>query len=154
MTLCFVGLGGNLGRPLETFRGVLELLDAHKSILDLVCSRVYRSSPVSDLEQPDFFNAVCRFSCSLSAQELFCFLEGVEVIMGKRPKPKNAPRVIDLDLLFYGELVLNSPGLILPHPRWSERLFVLKPLSELTERAEVHELLKKSYEGQVVWIND
>ena len=83
-------------------------------------------------KQREYLNAVCRFETTLSPFELLDALEMIEKALGKRPKPKEAPRVIDLDLIFYGDCQINSPKLTVPHPRWNQRLFVLAPLAELT----------------------
>ncbi len=111
------------------------MLGEHAQIFSLTCSKFHETKPISNLDkpldQPNFINAVCRFECALSLYELFSFLEEVERKLGKKPKAKNAPRLIDLDLIFYGETVHRSSKLTVPHPRWKERTFVLKPLAEV-----------------------
>src|SRR5690606_9206171 len=100
---------------------------------NLECSKFYITAAVSDIPQKDFLNAVCRFLTSLGPIEIFKELEKIEILLGKIPKDKNAPRIIDLDLLFYGNKVFYDPilNLTIPHPRWKERSFVLEPLAEL-----------------------
>ena len=128
---CYVALGSNLGNSKELLEMALKQLSIHPQISQLQHSKFYETKPVSDLPQPNFLNAVCRFKCTLSINELFSFLEGVECSLGKVKKPKNAPRLIDLDLIFYGDQIYKSAALTVPHPRWKERTFVLKPLAEL-----------------------
>jgi 2-amino-4-hydroxy-6-hydroxymethyldihydropteridine diphosphokinase len=92
---------------------------------------VYRSEPVGHREQPDFFNAVVRGRTELEPGALLARLHAVEEAMGRRRSFRNAPRVIDLDLLACGDRVVDTPELLLPHPRLAERAFVLVPLAEV-----------------------
>ncbi|MFN0065540.1 MAG: 2-amino-4-hydroxy-6-hydroxymethyldihydropteridine diphosphokinase [Chlamydiales bacterium] len=133
MTVCFVAFGGNLGPVKATFDRCCDSLKSCSAISHFELSPLYITSPVSTIEQPPYLNAVCRFTCTLSLYELFSLLKNIEERMGKRPKPKTHPRPIDLDLLFYGEEVHCSKELVVPHPRWHERLFVIKPLSDLVD---------------------
>lgn len=94
-------------------------------------SSIYETDPVGYADQPRFWNMVARVSTQLSAQELLAALTGIEQAMGRLRSFRNAPRIIDLDILLYGDLVLNEPGLHLPHPRMTGRAFVLRPLAEL-----------------------
>lgn len=129
----YVGLGSNLGDPLAMLAKALCSLESLPGNSGLTVSPIYLTSPVSDLPQPDFLNAVCRFKTTLAPHTLFAELQRIEKNLGQLPKPKNAPRLIDLDILFYGDLQIRSPDLEIPHPRWRERLFVLRPLADLTE---------------------
>lgn len=124
-----MGLGGNQGNVIENFAFALRSVE--KRFNSCVASRIYRTSPVSAIEQPHFLNACCRFECFLSPFELLSALGEIEKEAGKVPKRRDEPRPLDLDLLFYGEEVLFSQGLVLPHPRWHERLFVIAPLADL-----------------------
>ncbi len=131
MTLAYVGLGANLGEPRQ------QLLAALNELNDLPKTRVtgrsgfYRSAPLDHADQPDFLNAVAELDTELLPQALFDQLQEIEKRHGReRPFP-NAPRTLDLDLLLYGEQVLATPTLTLPHPRMRERAFVLQPLLEL-----------------------
>ena len=96
----FVGLGSNLGDSREVLNAALDEIRAFAS--HLTVSSLYRSSPVSPLPQPDFLNQVCRFKTSLKPLELLAALQAIECKLGKKEKPKDAPRLIDLDILFYG----------------------------------------------------
>lgn len=128
----YVGIGSNLADPIEKVTEALCLLEALPAISEFAASPLYLTSPVSDLPQPDFVNAVCRFKTTLTPVELFAELQKIERHMGQSPKPKNAPRLIDLDILFFGQASFQTEQLEIPHPRWKERLFVLRPLADLT----------------------
>ncbi|MCE5317434.1 MAG: 2-amino-4-hydroxy-6-hydroxymethyldihydropteridine diphosphokinase [Parachlamydia sp.] len=128
----YVGLGSNLGDPGALVAEALGLLEALPILSEFEASPFYLTSPVSDLPQPHFINAVCRFKTTLSPLKLFAELQKIERHLGQTPKPKNAPRLIDLDILFFGKERLLTSELEIPHPRWKERLFVLRPLADLT----------------------
>lgn len=132
MVECFVGLGGNLEGSLETMRECVQKIGRFEGVENVFVSRLFLTTPVSDIPQPSFFNAACRFDCRLPLLELWNCLEVLEIQLGKEVKPKNAPRLIDIDLLFFGEVCFRSESLIVPHPCWQDRLFVLAPLAELT----------------------
>lgn len=127
----YVGLGGNIGLTLSILKNALVAMAQIPEIEHMSVSRFYRTSPVGGVEQADFINAVCRFHTFLTPQALLRKLQDIEVALGKKPKAKNAPRRIDLDILFYGKLAYSSADLMIPHPHWKERLFVLVPLAEL-----------------------
>jgi 2-amino-4-hydroxy-6-hydroxymethyldihydropteridine diphosphokinase len=115
----YLGLGGNLGDPPATFRHALNHLAEHAQIIGV--SKLYRSKPYGFSDQPDFYNAAARISR----------LQDVEQKLGKKVIRENGPRIIDLDLLLYGDDTLNLPDLQLPHPGILERDFVLRPLHDL-----------------------
>ena len=133
MPTCFIGLGGNLGDTFAVFQKAINLLQKTPHIFNLKGSRLFKTSAVSPLAQPAYLNAVCCFESTLEPEKLFERLEEIETLCGKTPKSKEAPRVIDLDLLFYGSKIIFTPGLIVPHPLWHTRLFVLRPLADLAE---------------------
>ena len=125
----YVGLGANLGNPRETFDWALEKISAFAEVRDT--SRLYRSKPYGFPDQPDFLNATVRLATELEPLALLRALRGVEAELGKVVARENGPRVIDLDLLLYGEEVCDSEELTLPHPGIPERDFVLRPLHDL-----------------------
>lgn len=129
----FLGLGGNLGDVLDTLDRTVARITATPGITDVVVSPYYRTSPVSDIPQNDFFNAVCRLRTTLSPRQLLEKMQAIEIFMGKVVKDKNAPRIIDIDILLYDTIVIADSDLEIPHPRWMERLFVLQPLLHLTD---------------------
>lgn len=129
----YLGMGANLGDPLLTLCRAAEAITKLPDIGNIRFSHLYKTSPVN-ATPPDFLNAVCCFSTNLDPSTLQRQIEKIERELGKVPKSKDAPRYIDLDLLFYGTLTLTTERLTVPHPRWKERLFVLYPLRDLTEK--------------------
>lgn len=94
-------------------------------------SPVYDTAPVGNTEQPRFLNMVCAVNMELLPAELLKWVKGIEAEMGRESGPPNSPRPIDIDILFYGSQVISTPGLIVPHPRLAERVFVLMPLADI-----------------------
>lgn len=133
----FVGLGGNIGDTSRILRQALKQLEGLEGVFDLKVSSFYLTTPVGPIPQDHYVNAACCFDTSYSAVELLVELQKIEIILGKVEKPKNAPRVIDLDLLFFDTEIHHSAKLQVPHPRWRERLFVLTPLSDLVDELDV-----------------
>ena len=143
----YIALGGNLVGTLQAMQQVVAQLKGIQGIEKLTSSRLYRTSPVSRVPQPDYLNAVCRFQTSLSLENLWQSLQFLELEMGKKSKPKESPRLIDIDLLFYGKETRVSNDLIVPHSRWKERLFVLTPLADVTDIAPTGEQIQKILKG-------
>ncbi|MCH9627479.1 MAG: hypothetical protein S4CHLAM2_11190 [Chlamydiales bacterium] len=147
MDTVYLGLGGNFEGSLAVMRRCVRLLSEMGKVAQFRCSRVYRTTPVSLVPMRDFLNAVCGFECGLPLMELWEKLKELEKALGKVPKPKHAPRLIDIDLLFYGETVYDAKELKVPHPKWHERLFVLAPLAEIAEKVpfdlDVGKMLEK-----------
>jgi 2-amino-4-hydroxy-6-hydroxymethyldihydropteridine diphosphokinase len=127
----YVGLGGNVGDSVMLLHRALDLISEHSCIHGVRSSALYRSVAVSPEPQCDFVNAVCVFTTTLSSLALLHYLQSIEQQLGKLPKAKTAPRPIDLDILLYGMEMVQLPDLQVPHPFWSERLFVLLPMAEL-----------------------
>lgn len=127
----YLGLGGNIGDTPSVLRSALRHIAALSGLSDFKVSRFYQTTPVSDAPQAPYVNAVCCFKTTLGAYALLAQLQKIEALHGKLPKPKNAPRPIDIDILFFGLEQYAGPELEIPHPRWRERLFVIKPLSDL-----------------------
>lgn len=156
-TEVFVGLGSNLGFPVKTLADAIEKLKALSHVADVKCSRFYETSPVGKEKQPMFINAVCSFKTEMNALALLEALQKIELELGKVAKPKDAPRVIDLDILFFGRENHNTKRLTIPHPCWKERLFVLAPLAELTSSLWVFEenkLIYKDIQEMIKWFPD
>jgi len=128
--LVYVGLGANLGDARQTLRQALEALSNTPGIWALRSSHVYRSAPV-DAEGPDYLNAVAELHTSLAAAALLRRLHAIEDAHGRLRPHRNAPRTLDLDLLWYGGQTIDVPDLQVPHPRMHVRAFVLLPLMEL-----------------------
>lgn len=132
MPRAFIGIGSNIGNRIENCARAVELLSSHASAVEL--SSVYSSEPVGLPNQPDFINLVAMVKTHLNPYDLLGELLYIERRMGRVRKERWGPRVIDLDLLFYEDLVISDEGLILPHPRAHERGFVLVPLCEIAPR--------------------
>ncbi|MGB9552892.1 MAG: 2-amino-4-hydroxy-6-hydroxymethyldihydropteridine diphosphokinase, partial [bacterium] len=137
----YLGLGSNLGDRQNNLIQALQQLKSQVKVEKV--SSFYETEPVGFLDQPLFINAVCLISTELNPQELFSFIKRIERRMGRQPSFRNAPRPIDIDILFYDDLVLDSPELTIPHPSLHQRAFVLVPLSEIAP-ALVHPVLKKT----------
>jgi 2-amino-4-hydroxy-6-hydroxymethyldihydropteridine diphosphokinase len=133
MDSVYLGLGSNLGDSFSIIKRAFLAISNTPDVHLLKTSRLYQTTPVSDIPQNDYINAVCKFQTSLQVEELFLALRKIEIGLGKRPKPKAAPREIDIDILFFGPYFTRSETLQIPHLRWKERLFVLMPLADLTE---------------------
>jgi 2-amino-4-hydroxy-6-hydroxymethyldihydropteridine diphosphokinase len=131
----FLGLGGNLGPVIATMRSAIALLDQHAHLERV--SRIYLTRPVSDLPQPPYLNAACKLKTALDPLSLLTWLEEIERSLGKKRKAKNAPRTIDIDILFHGDRTLSLNRLQIPHSAWSQRAFVLLPLYDLTSEIAV-----------------
>lgn len=126
-----LGLGSNQGESIRLLQTALDALDALPGTKVTVVSSLYRTAPVGYADQPDFYNAVAELETSLSPRALLGACLGIEAALGRVRTFRNAPRVIDIDLLFIENVRSSDPELILPHPRVMERGFVLIPLLEL-----------------------
>jgi 2-amino-4-hydroxy-6-hydroxymethyldihydropteridine diphosphokinase len=128
----YVGLGANLGNREGSIRRAADLLGVVR------LSTIRETEPWGYVDQPAFLNAVAELETELAPRALLDRLLEVERELGRtREGPRWGPRTIDLDLLLYGDLRLDEPGLTVPHPRLHERLFVLEPLAELAPDAAV-----------------
>ncbi len=140
----WIAFGSNLGERLENLKAALNLLVANPQIELHRKSSVYQTAPVGGPgNQNDYFNAVVALETSLDPTHLLRLCLAVEDELGRVRKEVNGPRTIDLDLLLYGDLIIDTVELILPHPRLAERLFVLDPLAEIAPDA-IHPLLSRS----------
>lgn len=126
----FVGLGSNVGDRLEHLRRAVAELRATDGIELVAASSVYETDPVGP-PQPDFLNAVVQVETTLGPHELLARLKAIERSVGRVPGERWAPREVDLDLLLYGEDVIETDALKVPHPEMYERAFVIVPLREL-----------------------
>jgi 2-amino-4-hydroxy-6-hydroxymethyldihydropteridine diphosphokinase len=124
-----LGLGSNLDGPVERLAEAVRRLGPEVEVRAV--SSVYRSEPVGFREQPDFFNLVVLGRTRLAPERLLAHLHAVEEALGRRRTFRDAPRTLDADLLAYGDRTLDTPALTVPHPRMTERAFVLVPLAEV-----------------------
>ena len=140
--MVYVGLGANLGDREATIRAAVVALPGVVSV-----SSLRETDPVGKTDQPKFLNGVAALDTSLSPRELLDLLLSIERELGRERRERWGPRVIDLDLLLYGDEIVDEPGLNVPHPRLHERRFVLEPLAEIAPglvipgRGRVEELL-------------
>jgi 2-amino-4-hydroxy-6-hydroxymethyldihydropteridine diphosphokinase len=129
MTRAYIGLGTNLGERLTNLNQAVCLLSQHIKISKT--SVVYETEPEGFKGQPDFLNCVVLADVDVDARELLAILKDMERLMGRVDSFPGGPRLIDADLLFYGWETVNQPGLVIPHPRIRQRLFVLVPMAEI-----------------------
>ena len=130
--IAYVGVGSNMDEPADQVRRALRELDEIPESRCARASSLYVSAPLGPVEQPDFVNAVAVVETGLFAESLLEHLQAVEGAHGRRRNgTKWGPRTLDLDILLYGNLRSNSPGLVLPHPGLHKRNFVLYPLLEI-----------------------
>lgn len=132
----FIGLGANLGDRKSTLRAALAAIGQLHGTRLLRISPLYGSAPV-DASGPDYLNAVAELATTQAPQALLQALQAIERSAGRERPYRNAPRTLDLDILWFGDRVINIPELTVPHPRMAERAFVLRPLADLVpERVE------------------
>jgi 2-amino-4-hydroxy-6-hydroxymethyldihydropteridine diphosphokinase len=124
----YLGLGSNLGERRANLERALNFLSQRLRLEKL--SSVYDSEPVGNTEQPRFLNMACQANTTLSPSALLALAKGIEAKMG-RTGGSGDPRLIDIDILLYGDQVIKTPELVVPHPRLTERAFVLVPLVEI-----------------------
>lgn len=129
--ICYIGIGSNLGNALKNCQYAVESLSQNKEIQVTRVSSFYETEPVGIENQDFFINAVAEVKTVLSAHDLFEKLQNIEKDMGRKQEVKGGPRIIDLDLLFYGQDLVQEADLIVPHPEMHRRRFVLEPLCEL-----------------------
>lgn len=130
--IVYLGLGSNLGDSKDILEKACQSIRSLPNITEAEFSSIYLTSPVSSLPQSDYLNVACSLITTVDPFTLFMYLKQIENNLGKIPKPKDAPRKIDIDILYFGNRILYSEQLIVPHPKIKERLFVLQPLLELT----------------------
>ncbi|MBI3324242.1 MAG: 2-amino-4-hydroxy-6-hydroxymethyldihydropteridine diphosphokinase [Candidatus Omnitrophica bacterium] len=143
MARVFIGLGSNQGDRLQSLSRAVRRLAQLPSTRTAQMAPIYETKPIGGPPQPDFLNSVVELETSLSPHELFAWLQALERELGRTPGPRWGPRVIDLDLLFYDEMVIEEPAFTIPHPRLHERAFVLEPLVQLAPEF-VHPVLRRS----------
>jgi 2-amino-4-hydroxy-6-hydroxymethyldihydropteridine diphosphokinase len=137
MPIAFIGLGANLGDSAGMLRQAIAELDLIPDCRMLLASSFYRTAPIAQTPQPDYVNAVAKLDTMLAPAELLSQLLALEARHGRVRSVADAPRTLDLDLLLYGDLVLDQPGLKLPHPRMHQRAFVLVPLIEIAPECAI-----------------
>jgi 2-amino-4-hydroxy-6-hydroxymethyldihydropteridine diphosphokinase len=140
---CYIGLGSNLGDRMSNIKEALTLLALETSLVSV--SSIYETEPWGYEVQPKFLNAACGLETALAPLQLLELLQGIEEKVGRKPTFPLGPRVIDLDILLYGQEVSQTDTLVVPHPGLAERAFVLVPLAEIAPQVR-HPVLGVSVE--------
>jgi 2-amino-4-hydroxy-6-hydroxymethyldihydropteridine diphosphokinase len=130
MAKVYLSLGSNLGDRAGNIRRAIEELGA-RGVRVTQVSSLYETEPLELRDQPWFFNAAVHAESGLSARQLLEVLLEIERGMGRERRVPKGPRAIDMDILLYGDAIVNEPGIEIPHPRMAERKFVLVPLAEI-----------------------
>lgn len=133
----YIGLGSNMGDKEGNIKKALEMLENTPGISVKAGSSLYRTAPVGYTGQDWFLNAAAELRTSLSPQELLFVLLDIERQLGRVRTTRWGPRVIDLDLLIFGTVEMDTPGLILPHPHLGKRAFVMVPLAEIAPGLDI-----------------
>jgi 2-amino-4-hydroxy-6-hydroxymethyldihydropteridine diphosphokinase len=141
--IAYIGLGSNIGDRERNIRRAVELLGA--SVQVTAVSSLYCTEPVGRGDQKDFLNAAARITTELSAPALLSLCRSIEDLLCRKRAERWGPRTMDLDILLYGDAVMNLPELVVPHPRMAERRFVLEPLAEIAPQA-LHPVLRRTAE--------
>ncbi len=136
-TDAFIGLGSNLDEPVEQLNRAIAALGRIPETRVHIVSSYYQSRPLGPQDQPDYINAVAHVVTGLSAEDLLKHLQQIEHQHGRVRSVHWGPRTLDLDLLLYGDQVINTPNLQVPHPEIHRRGFVLKPLSEIAPEVNI-----------------
>ena len=133
----YVGLGGNLGDPAAAMAAALRAIDAQEDSSVSAVSSLYRTPPWGMTDQPDFLNAVAAVDTVLTARELLDLCLSTERMLKRVRAERWGPRVIDMDILLFGDAIIDEDGLQVPHPRMVERAFVVAPLAEIAPDLEI-----------------
>ncbi|MGB9700300.1 MAG: 2-amino-4-hydroxy-6-hydroxymethyldihydropteridine diphosphokinase [Thermodesulfobacteriota bacterium] len=141
--LTYIGIGSNLGDSLANCRQAIQAIGAEKGNKIVACSSFYITEPVGRKDQNWFVNAVIAVETNFSPRQLIEFLMNIEENMGRKRKERWGPRVIDLDILFYENLICQEDNLQIPHPEMVKRRFVLQPLKDIAPHL-VHPKLGKT----------
>ncbi len=156
----YLGLGSNMGNRQDNLDRALDFLSQRLRVAKI--SSIYDTEPIGNINQPRFLNLVCQVYTRLAPMELLALAKGIERKLGRTPGKSNAPRPIDIDILFYDDQVIETPELVIPHPRLTERAFVLVPLAEIApdlvhpvSGKTIRELLQgiKEAQGVFKWEN-
>lgn len=126
----YLSLGSNLADRKSNLEAVRSALPPEVVILE--ASSFYETEPWGYVDQPDFLNQILLAETQLSAADLLAYVKDLEVEIGREPSFRFGPRLVDIDIIFYGDQIIQQPDLEIPHPRFRERAFVLVPLAEIS----------------------
>lgn len=151
--MIFLSLGTNVGNRLENLEKAILLIQNHKKINILLKSKVYVTSPMENFNQDNFLNQVIKIETDIKPTLLLTFIKNIEKNMGRiKTKKKYMPRIIDIDILTYNDLIINNDNLSIPHPKIKLRKFILKPWSDIASdyilvncKSTVKDLLNNIY---------
>ncbi len=164
MITCYIALGSNVGERKEHLKRALSRLESYEGMRILACSSLYETPPWGYTNQRDFLNALCKLQAKTSLKELFHILQQVEESGGRKRDVMWGPRTIDLDIIYCLEETIEEEELAVPHLRFWDRLFVLRPLEEIDPdfsfrgdhiRKRIKELPAENiriYEGPDWWV--
>ena len=138
--IVYLALGSNMGNRLSNLKAAVLNLTPQMTIKQK--SAIYETPPWGFIEQDAFLNQVVKVTTYLEPEPLLRHLKRMETALGRVPNFQNGPRVIDIDILFFDKMIINTPPLVVPHPRLHERAFVLVPLAEI-EPDFVHPILQR-----------
>ena len=152
LSTVYLGLGSNMGERQNNLEKAMEYLSQRMRIEKR--SSIYDTAPIGDIDQPRFLNMACQVATSIPPETLLFLIKGIETKVGRTAAPRNSPRIIDIDILLYDDRIIDTPDLKIPHPRMTERAFVLMPLAEIAADAlhpvknqTIKDLLKLIREG-------
>jgi len=150
--MAYVGLGSNVGDRLDNLRTAAQMLSRGGSRVT-VASSVYETEPVGYADQDWFLNAVVGAEVALGVHEFHALLKRIEVQMGRKSRHRWGPREIDLDLLLFGDEIVNEARLVMPHARMHERGFVMQPIAEIASET-THPVIGRSMGRILATLND
>lgn len=154
MNKVYLGLGSNIGDRYQYLHRAIELINNHSQIELKSKSSVYETKPFGYVEQPDFLNMVIAVNTTLKPEELLKYTQEIENLLGRKREIHWGPRIIDIDILLYGDKIIQTVELSIPHPFLTERLFVLIPLAEIFngnvpgQVLSIEQLIKKNEGGE------
>ena len=152
METIYLSLGSNLGDRAQNLHAAIDGL-ARSGVVVRRVSSVYETAPVDLLDQPMFLNLVVEAETALLPRQLLARTARLERSLGRRRTVAKGPRTIDIDILFYGSSVIDTPDLIVPHPRIAERRFVLEPLAEIAPDL-VHPLTRRTIHKMLAGVSE
>lgn len=139
----YLGLGSNLGNRKKNLDDAVARIGALDEVCLITRSGYYETDPVGGPQQPDYLNCVVELQTEIEPFQLLRMFKRIEHDLGRMPGVRWGPRVIDIDILLYGDMIIRYDNLKIPHERMHERIFVLEPLSEISPKL-IHPVLKKS----------